>query len=98
MKRSKRSLPPGFHGQLGEFMAGRLDALRSLSHFLRVKGHWIAAILVLSLNTSVDNAERTEATTASTTRCVREDDIIDERLGSDRNRRTQARTTLQRLL
>jgi len=49
MKRSKRRISPACHGQIGEFIGERLDASPSLSHFLRVKGLWVGAILLLSL-------------------------------------------------
>jgi hypothetical protein len=62
MKRSKRRLSPACHGQLGEFMGGRLDAPRSLPHFLSVKGLWVGAILLLSLAACERKEEKRPAT------------------------------------
>ena len=65
MKRSKRRLSPACHGQIGEFIGGRLDASRSLSHFLRVKGLWVGAILLLSLVSCERKEEKRPGTNGS---------------------------------
>jgi hypothetical protein len=55
-------LSPACHGQIGEFIGGRLDASRSLPHLLRVKGLWVGAILLLSLGSCERKEEKRPAT------------------------------------